>query len=115
MASIEAWRRILRLVDPGDRKILMILTVHAIITGRVQGVGYRAWVAQEAATLGLSGWVRNRRDGSVEAVFSGETLIVDAMTAACRSGPRMASVENVTVAHSLADGDLRGFRILATA
>jgi acylphosphatase len=93
----------------------MIRTVHAIITGRVQGVGYRAWVAQEAGARGLSGWVRNRRDGSVEAVFSGEISIVDAMTAACRSGPRMACVENVTVADSLADGDLRGFRILATA
>jgi acylphosphatase len=93
----------------------MIRTVHAIITGRVQGVGYRAWIAQEAATRGLSGWVRNRRDGSVEAVLSGETRIVDAMTAACRLGPRMAWVENVTVADSIADSDLRGFRILTTA
>jgi acylphosphatase len=70
---------------------------------------------QQAATRGLCGWVLNRCDGSVEAVFSGETFIVDAMTAACRSGPRMAWVENVTVADSLADSDLRGFRILATA
>jgi acylphosphatase len=98
-----------------ERKIHMIRTVHVTITGRVQGVGYRAWVAQEAETRGLSGWVRNRRHGSVEAVFSGETIIVDAMIAACRSGPRMAWVENVTVSNSLADGDLRGFRVLATA
>ena len=92
----------------------MIRTVHVIVTGRVQGVGYRAWVAQEAETRGLSGWVRNRRHGSVEAMFSGETIIVDAMIVACRSGPRTAWVENVTVAESIAGGDLRGFRILAT-
>jgi acylphosphatase len=93
----------------------MIRTVHVTIKGRVQGVGYRAWVAQEAETRGLYGWVRNRRHGSVEAVFSGEAIIVDAMIAACRSGPRMAWVENVTVSNLLVDGDLRGFRILTTA
>jgi acylphosphatase len=105
----------LRLDRLKERKLQMIRTVHVNIKGRVQGVGYRAWVAQEAETRGLSGWVRNRRHGSVEAVFSGETFSVDAMIAACRSGPRMAWVENVTVSNSLADGDLRGFRILATA
>ena len=82
----------------------MIQTVYVIVTGRVQGVGYRAWVAQEAETRGLSGRVRNRRHGSVEAMFSG----------ACRMGPRMVGVENVTLADSPADGDLRGFRNLAT-
>ena len=93
----------------------MIRTVRVIVTGRVQGVGYRAWVEQEAETRRLFGWVRNRRDGSVEAVFSGEASIVDAMTTACRSGPHMAREENVTVADSLADDDLRGFQILETA
>lgn len=93
----------------------MTRTVHVIVTGRVQGVGYRAWVAQEAETRGLSGWVRNRRHGSVEAMFSGEAITIDTMIAACGVGPRMAWIENVTVADSLADGDLRGFRILATA
>jgi acylphosphatase len=92
----------------------MIQTVYVIVTGRVQGVGYRAWVAQEAETRGLSGRVRNRRHGSVEAMFSGETIIVDAMIVACRMGPRMVGVENVTLADSSADGDLRGFRNLAT-
>jgi acylphosphatase len=93
----------------------MIRTVHTMITGRVQGVGYRAWVEGEAAARGLSGWVRNRGDGSVEAVFSGEASIVDAMTTACRSGPRMARVDNVIVADSLASDDLRGFQILESA
>jgi acylphosphatase len=84
-----------RLADPGDK--FMIRTVRVIVTGRVQGVGYRAWVEQEAETRRLFGWVRNRRDGSVEALFSGEAMVVDAMTKACRSGPRMAVVEKVIV------------------
>ena len=108
-------RGILRLGYPRERKISMIRTVHVIVAGRVQGVGYRAWVAQEAETRGLSGWVRNRHHGSVEAMFSGEAIIVDAMIAACRLGPGTAWVENVTVADSVAEGDLRGFRIVATA
>jgi acylphosphatase len=93
----------------------MIRTVRIIVIGRVQGVGYRAWVQQEAATRGLSGWVRNRRDGSVEALFSGEATVVDAMTEACRSGPRMAVVENVTVVNTAADSQLRGFRTIETS
>ena len=93
----------------------MIRTVRIIVTGRVQGVGYRAWAKREAETRGLSGWVRNRRDGSVEALFSGKSMVVDAMTEACRSGPRLAAVENVTVVDTSADRDLRGFRTIATA
>ena len=93
----------------------MIQTVHIIVTGRVQGVGYRAWIEQEAKTRGLSGWVRNLRDGSVEAVFSGQSMVVAAMTEACRSGPRTAIVESVTVLETSADADLRGFRTIATA
>jgi acylphosphatase len=99
---------------PQREKDIYDSDVHVIVTGRAQGVGYRAWAAQEAEARNLSGWVRSRRHGSVEAMFSGETIIVDAMMAACRLGPQMAWVENVTVADSLAEGDLRGFRILAT-
>jgi len=58
-----------------------------IIRGRVQGVGYRAWVAEQAIAAGLAGWVRNRRDGSVEAVLAGAPEAVMAMTAACRRVP----------------------------
>ena len=93
----------------------MIRTVRVIVTGRVQGVGYRAWVGREAENRGLSGWVRNRRDGSVEALFSGETMVVDAMTEACRSGPGMAAVEKMIVEDTPGDRGLRGFRTLATA
>lgn len=70
--------------------------VHVRISGRVQRVGFRAWTEAEAARLGLSGWVRNRPDGDVEAVFSGPPAAVDAMLAACQQGPRFAAVERVT-------------------
>ena len=66
---------------------------HVTIRGRVQGVGYRYFVEHEARARGLEGWVRNRRDGSVEAVFSGPAGTVTAMIAACRRGPSSARVQ----------------------
>ena len=66
------------------------------IHGRVQGVGYRAWVDHTAQTLGLEGWVRNRRDGSVEALFAGPADIVTTMIASCQRGPSWAKVDGVT-------------------
>jgi acylphosphatase len=66
-----------------------------MIRGRVQGVGYRAWVAYTAGGLGLAGWVRNRRDGSVEAVFAGPPDVVTDMVAQCHRGPSMARVDAV--------------------
>lgn len=68
---------------------------HATIRGRVQGVGYRAFVDHEARARDLEGWVRNRRDGSVEALFAGPAEIVSAMIAACRRGPSSARVDAV--------------------
>jgi acylphosphatase len=65
------------------------------IRGRVQGVGYRYWVEHRARAHGLEGWVRNLRDGSVEAVFAGAEDVVAAMIAACRRGPSLARVEAV--------------------
>jgi acylphosphatase len=65
------------------------------ITGRVQGVGFRAWVEQRADALGLAGWVRNTESGDVEAVFSGPSEAVNTMLAACQQGPRHALVERV--------------------
>jgi acylphosphatase len=65
------------------------------ITGRVQGVGYRAWVEHEARRHGLDGWVRNCRDGGVEALFAGPADIVADMVARCRRGPPVARVETV--------------------
>jgi acylphosphatase len=67
----------------------------AIIRGRVQGVGYRAFVEYTAQDHGLAGWVRNRRDGSVEAVFAGPSETVAAMIEACRRGPPGARVVEI--------------------
>lgn len=66
---------------------------HVTISGRVQGVGYRYFVEREAQSRDLEGWVRNRRDGSVEAVFAGSVEAVTAMIAACRRGPSSARVQ----------------------
>ena len=63
--------------------------------GRVQGVGYRAFVADEAMSRRVEGWVRNRRDGTVEAVFAGATEAVVGMIEACRKGPGGARVDGI--------------------
>jgi acylphosphatase len=68
---------------------------HAIIRGRVQGVGYRAWTEYTAIDHGLGGWVRNRRDGSVEAMFAGPPDAVAQMIDACHRGPPGARVDAV--------------------
>ena len=68
---------------------------HVVVRGRVQGVGYRAFVEHEAFRRGLSGWVRNRRDGTVEAVFAGPAEAVAAMIEACRKGPPGARVDAI--------------------
>ena len=73
----------------------MITTVRVRIMGRVQGVWYRGWTIDQARELGLSGWVRNRRDGSVEAVFSGSEQAVRAMVEHCRVGPSAARVSEI--------------------
>ena len=74
-----------------SRAILQVM-----IRGRVQGVGYRAWVEYQAVTSGLEGWVRNRRDGSVEPLFAGSPQRVAEMVALCRHGPPAARVDSVT-------------------
>lgn len=71
------------------------VVTHVIIRGRVQGVGYRAWVEATAQQRGLAGWVRNRRDGAVEAVFAGAAADVAQMIAACRRGPSLARVDDI--------------------
>jgi acylphosphatase len=87
--------------------------VHVIIEGRVQGVGFRAFVEREAKTRNLGGWVRNRADGSVEAVFAGEPTLVRSMVEACHRGPRLASVRAVkTSIHP--EQDWTGFAIWPT-
>jgi acylphosphatase len=68
-----------------------------MVQGQVQGVGYRVWTQRTAMRHGLDGWVRNRADGSVEALFVGTVMAVESMIDACRSGPRSAHVQTVDV------------------
>ena len=71
------------------------MAVRVRIMGRVQGVWFRGWTVDQARRLGLAGWVRNRRDGTVEAVFAGPEAEVCAMVALCRTGPPAADVSAV--------------------
>jgi acylphosphatase len=72
-----------------------------VISGRVQGVGFRQWMVAKATELGVSGWVRNRLDGSVEALVAGDVAAVEELLRLCRRGPRMAEV--VSIEEDLAD------------
>lgn len=88
-------------------------TRRLLITGRVQGVGFRFYFERAARERGVRGWVRNRRDGSVEAVIQGEDAAVAAMIEWAKRGPRNAIVENVAV--NDAEGDYSDFEILPSA
>ncbi len=89
-------------------------SVRAVITGTVQGVWFRAWTIEQATQRGLDGWVRNRRDGSVEAVFSGPAASVEDMIQACHRGPSAAEVREVAVS-AAPEPPATGFRKLPTA
>lgn len=78
-------------------------SVHILIEGLVQGVGFRAFVERRAVGLGLDGWVRNRRDGGVEAVIAGEAAQVERMLALCRQGPPQSRVDMLKVIGEGAD------------
>ena len=75
----------------------MAVARHLVIHGRVQGVWYRGWSVETARRLGLAGWVRNRRDGTVEMVVAGPEGAVEAMIARCRQGPAAARVDRIDV------------------
>jgi acylphosphatase len=86
------------------------ITVH----GRVQGVWFRGWTVDQARALGLRGWVRNRTDGSVEMLVSGDEEAVKTMIALCNRGPSAARVEHVDVEEAEAD-EPEGFEQRTTA
>ena len=90
-----------------------IMAVRVVVAGRVQGVWYRGWAADQATSKGLRGWVRNRRDGAVEALFVGNRISVRDMIEACREGPRMAEVTAIKESPATDDGE-PGFRQLPT-
>jgi acylphosphatase len=82
---------------------------HLIISGRVQGVFFRSSTQDKAASLGLSGWVRNTSDGKVEAVFEGDREAVDEMISWCHKGPSPASVDKVRISEEAPSGELQRF------
>ena len=88
----------------------MVQRRHVRIYGFVQGVGFRFAVERAASSRQVSGWVRNRGDGAVEAVFEGERQDVEALVDFCRHGPRGAEVERIEVEEESAEG-LGGFRV----
>ncbi|HZP99010.1 MAG TPA: acylphosphatase [Reyranella sp.] len=92
----------------------MALQARLTITGRVQGVGYRDWVITTGRRLGLTGWVRNRTDGAVEALIVGEEGAVGRMIQACRRGPPLARVDEIDVDPVDLDILPEGFRRLPT-
>lgn len=88
--------------------------VHAIVRGRVQGVGFRATTAHEARRLGVAGWVRNRLDGTVEVLAEGDDAAVDRLAAWLKQGPRGAHVTGLDVypaPPTLTSGELGEFEI----
>lgn len=89
-------------------------TAHIRITGHVQGVFFRAWAERNAVSLGLAGWVRNRRDGSLEALFSGQADAVAEMLRRCLDGPPNAVVARVEQLGPI-DEEPSGFTILRTS
>jgi acylphosphatase len=89
-------------------------TLRLRITGRVQGVAFRDWTVREAMQRGLRGWVRNRQDGSVEALVTGPAASVEDMVQACNRGPSLARVVSVDVVPDRDDGSA-GFRRVPTA
>src|SRR6478609_495270 len=102
-----------------DRRIPMTFIRHVVFRGRVQGVGFRAFVEDEAARTGVEGWVRNRRDGTVEAVFAGDPKAVEDTIAACRKGSYAARVDGIEARDGREDelalrGDKNKFAVLQT-
>ncbi|HEY9859484.1 MAG TPA: acylphosphatase [Candidatus Obscuribacterales bacterium] len=81
---------------------------HVLVSGRVQGVGYRMSTCRAAETLGINGWVKNLSDGRVEAVFEGSPELLEEMIRWCHKGPRMAIVQKVKVEYEEPEG-IQGF------
>jgi acylphosphatase len=88
--------------------------VHAVVKGRVQGVGFRYFVIETATSLGLNGWVRNRWDGNVELIAEGEKEDLERLITALRIGPRMAHVSDVACDWEEPRDEFSGFNVRST-
>lgn len=86
--------------------------VHLIISGDVQGVGFRSWALREAKYLGLTGWAKNREDNAVEIVAEGEKGKLDELVALCHKGPEVAWVEHVDVSWRVATSEFVTFEVI---
>jgi acylphosphatase len=93
-----------------DAQLPAIIRAHIWVSGKVQGVGYRASTWDTAILLKLNGWVRNLRDGRVEAVFEGSPEIVEEMIRWCHKGSPIAAVQEVVVEYEAPEG-LQGFHV----
>ena len=91
-----------------------VIARHLLILGRVQGVFYRNWTVETASSLGLAGWVRNRMDGSVEALVHGEADMVDRFVTLAQDGPPAAKVARIEAANAPVEA-LNGFEKKPTA
>lgn len=92
-----------------------IIRLHTIIEGTVHGVGFRAFVQDQATRLGVTGWVRNRWDGSVEVVAEGERSVLESLLTSLYRGPRAAYVTGVTPEWQSANGEFRNFSVRVTS
>ena len=90
----------------------MKIQVHVVISGKVQGVWYRASTKKKAEELGLTGWVKNTSDGNVEAVFEGDATKVDEMITWCWIGPPLARVTDVKITRRNTSGEFTDFTFL---
>ena len=86
--------------------------VHVVVSGEVQGIGYRAFIKRRAQSIGIIGWIRNLEDGNVEAVFQGESDIIEEIIAVCNRGPVFARVKNVQVFKEEPRDNLTNFSII---
>ncbi len=89
----------------------MSTRAHVFITGKVQGVFYRVWVRTQAERLGLTGWVKNLTDGSVEAVFEGPKDKIEEIISKCKIGPNVAGVKHLDIKWEKATEEYTGFEI----
>lgn len=92
-------------------KNIMKIKAHVVVEGRVQGVFFRATTKQEATIRGINGWVRNLRDGRVEAVFEGEENLVEELIDYCRKGPPAAGVTDIKAERSEYKGEYDRFSV----
>ena len=96
-------------------KEIELARLHANIKGRVQGVGFRAFVVDKALGLGVKGWTRNRWDGSVEVMAEGERIVLDQFLLALRRGPAMSNVSQLDLEWSSATGEFKTFYVRSTS